>query len=368
MGAYGSPELNPKTRVDKCPMCGNMNNNDGNYCTACGYSFYSQNFNAYSNLCNNQQENLNYRFKNAGTVIWAPGKLVLSIISFVLFTVMILMSITIMVSTDIKGDELTPGFTAFTSAGLMLAAAIVSISTRHSRSRAGSIVATALYFTCALLTIDEVNVSYGLATFGSMAFSFGLVNLGSACLPKKGSRNRVINKVLVPVIVLISVFAFFASCYLIDSDTKKSLAKNTDNAIAGDDVITDDNDDVFSLGETFVFDNLEITLRKEITYTTLDNFPSENNGKKVIRVPVTVKNIGEENNSLNMFYYKLFGPSGVELEQLSFYFDDSVDTAGELLCNAKYTKYIYFLYDGSGKYTAIFKKSFEEKRVEFTAK
>ena len=187
---------------------------------------------------------------------------------------------------------------------------------------------------------------------------------------KKGSRKRAINKVLVPVIAVISVFTFFASFYLLDFDTKKGFAKNTDNAIAEDNVKTDDNDNdnVFSLGETFVFDDLEITFNDRITYTTVDNFISDNNGKKAIKVPVTVKNISEESNSLNLFYCKLFGPSGVELDRLSYYFDDSVDTAGDLLYNAEYTKYLYFLYDGSGKYTAIFKKTFEEKRVEFNVK
>ena len=42
----------------------------------------------------------------------------------------------------------------------------------------------------------------------------------------------------------------------------------------------------------------------------------------------------DETHSLNMFYYKGFGSNGTELDTLGYYFDNSVEEAGELRSGA----------------------------------
>lgn len=111
--------------------------------------------------------------------------------------------------------------------------------------------------------------------------------------------------------------------------------------------------DSYETNKPFEFDNLEITISNEISFTTLNNQFSEDNGRDVVKVPITVKNIKDETHNLNMFYLKVFGTNGSELKNVSSYFmqEESVEFAGELMPNASYTKYIYFLYDGDGTYT-----------------
>lgn len=120
------------------------------------------------------------------------------------------------------------------------------------------------------------------------------------------------------------------------------------------------------LGDTFEFDGLEFTFDSTYSFVTLENRYSERNGATVIKLGVTVKNISEEKNKLNMFYYDLFGSKGVELDSVSAYFrDDVIDFAGDLKPGASYEAYFYILYDGDGEYSIDFDNFREEVSVEF---
>ena len=60
------------------------------------------------------------------------------------------------------------------------------------------------------------------------------------------------------------------------------------------------------------------------------------------KVPVTVKNVGDESASVSTLWMKLYGPSGNELANVEYYFDDSIAYAGSLLPGATKDTYIYF--------------------------
>lgn len=125
------------------------------------------------------------------------------------------------------------------------------------------------------------------------------------------------------------------------------------------------SNDNYSLGDTFTFDSLELTLDTTYTFTTVDNEFSDVNGRSVIKLGVNVKNVSSETHSLNMFYYKLFGSQGTELDGVTAYFDDSVDFAGDLRPEASYKTYFYILYDGDGTYGIDFDNFSEQVSVEF---
>ena len=115
----------------------------------------------------------------------------------------------------------------------------------------------------------------------------------------------------------------------------------------------------------FSFDDLEITIGSEVSYTTVKNEFSEHDKKSVVKVPITVKNNKNESHSLNMFYVKYFGTKGTELDDISSYFIDNecIEFAGELMPGASYKKYMYFLYDGNGTYTIQFENF--TKKIDF---
>ncbi len=127
----------------------------------------------------------------------------------------------------------------------------------------------------------------------------------------------------------------------------------------------DDSDKEYTLGETFKFDGLEITLDTKYSFTKVDNQFSDLDGRTVVRLGATIKNISDEKNRINMFYINYFGSEGTELDSVSAYFDNSVEYAGELKPGASYNKYFYFLYDGNGEYEISFDNYSEEVTAEF---
>jgi len=110
----------------------------------------------------------------------------------------------------------------------------------------------------------------------------------------------------------------------------------------------------YNLGETFRFMSFDVTVNNYESIETIDKSMSSDNGKKVIKVPVEVKNTGDSNDHLSMFYYKLYDASNKEVNSKGSYYDDSLDYAKDLKPGEKYTKYLYIPYDGPGKYVIEF--------------
>lgn len=110
----------------------------------------------------------------------------------------------------------------------------------------------------------------------------------------------------------------------------------------------------YKLGETFKFMSFDVTVNQYESIETIDKSMSSDNGKKVLKVPVTVKNTGTSNDHLSMFYYKLYDSNNKELSSKGSYYDDSLDYAKDLKPGDKYTKYLYIPYDGPGKYIIEF--------------
>lgn len=124
----------------------------------------------------------------------------------------------------------------------------------------------------------------------------------------------------------------------------------------------------YGFDETFTFDGLEITIGKDYSFDVVNNRFSDYNGMECVKLPITVKNIDSETNSLNMFDYTVFGSQGTEAETLNYYFDDNIAEAGDLRSGASYTKYLYFLYDGDGEYAIEFDNWRTKITVEFDIK
>lgn len=110
----------------------------------------------------------------------------------------------------------------------------------------------------------------------------------------------------------------------------------------------------YKLGETFRFNDLDLTFSKEYMPLVIKNRFSEKNNAKVIGLPVTITNKKNEKHFLNSFLYDVYGPNGSALDSAAAFFEDSVDFSKQLLPGASYTKYIYLMYDGDGTYNIVF--------------
>ena len=192
-----------------------------------------------------------------------------------------------------------------------------------------------------------------------------------------GKEIKVVNKksnkniyIIIAIIVAIIVIGF--GIYKIIGYILLNKTLNNANEIINNVSNTTDSNDKkytskneYGFNETFEFDGLEITIGSEYEFTTINNRYSEYNNQVTIKLPITVKNISQETTGLNMFYYDVYGSQGTEVKSLNSYFDENIDDAGDLRSGASYTKYIYFLYDGNGKYDIEFDNWSEHKVVEF---
>lgn len=125
----------------------------------------------------------------------------------------------------------------------------------------------------------------------------------------------------------------------------------------------------YEIGEYFNFDGLEIVLDYGIQFKTIQNQFSEYDGKTVIAIPASVKNISGKTHGLNIFQYNQFGPDGTQLPtSISAYFTLGIDDIGDLQNGAIDYGYMYMLYEGDGDYLVVFDNYNEQIEVSIPVK
>lgn len=195
----------------------------------------------------------------------------------------------------------------------------------------------------------------------------------------KNTRKILIFIFVVAVVILILVIANNSSDKNTSNDTNNNYQNssiNSNNSSTSSSDYDNKNDvdtvinknKVYGFDETFVFDNLEITIGSNYSFTVVQNRFSDYNNHEVLKLPVTVKNISSDTHGLNMFSYTCYGSNGTEVEKLGSYFDEDIDYAGDLRSGASYTKYMYFEYDGDGLYALEFDNYSTKITVEFQIK
>ena len=170
--------------------------------------------------------------------------------------------------------------------------------------------------------------------------------------------------VCIVLVIFIIVYAASSNNSSLTNNQNSNNQSNNNQQNNG----TNSNKSVYGFDETFTFDDLEITIGSNYSFDVVDNQFSEYNGQTTVKLPITVKNLKDETHGLNMFYYNIYGSNGTKANSVSAYFDEDIDTAGDLRSGASYTKYLYFLYDGDGTYAIEFNNYSEKPTVEFEIK
>lgn len=153
-----------------------------------------------------------------------------------------------------------------------------------------------------------------------------------------------------------------------NNETSNTTNNNQNSGSNTETTISAGKIDNYEVDKMFVFDNLEITVGSNYSFSTIDNEFSEYNGQDVIKVPVTVKNLKDETHGLNMFFYNFYGSQGVQLSSVASYFDDCIDYAGNIRPGSSYTKYFYLIYDGDGLYTIEFDNYSQKITIDLNIK
>jgi hypothetical protein len=154
----------------KCEECGNEYSERAEKCPKCG--------------CPNQDATVLVAARSKA--IWSSGRLIIGIISMVLFALIAFQSCAVGMSNTIKNNHATSGTSGFVLAFLILIAGIVAVCTRNSRSKITTMIPTLFYWFGALLTVGA-GATYGdLPIWSSLAFIFWLVFIIAGFKTKKG--------------------------------------------------------------------------------------------------------------------------------------------------------------------------------------
>lgn len=111
-----------------------------------------------------------------------------------------------------------------------------------------------------------------------------------------------------------------------------------------------------SFGDTFVFEEMEITFNRPYGFVTINNRFSRDDGADVIKIPVTIRNVSDSSQGLSSFWFTQFGSEGIQSSSsIRAYFDNDI-ASGQLQPGATRTAYMYMLYDGDGDYVIEFSR------------
>lgn len=123
------------------------------------------------------------------------------------------------------------------------------------------------------------------------------------------------------------------------------------------------------LKETFIFDNLEITLDDDITFTVINEPFKEYDGETVARIPVTLKNMTSEVQGFNSYYMHVYDSMGQELDLVGEYFPDSLEGSYKKLEPKEQSEFaLYILYKRDGVHTWSLNNYIQRNEVKVNLK
>ena len=117
--------------------------------------------------------------------VWSTGRLVIGILSILLFFVISFQSCAAGISNSLEDNGSNSGSLGFGLAVFVLIAGIIGICVRNSGSRGGAIASTIFYWLGAILTIGTGDTYPDLPIWGVISFVFGLVFLIAGIKTKK---------------------------------------------------------------------------------------------------------------------------------------------------------------------------------------
>jgi len=129
---------------------------------------------------------------------------------------------------------------------------------------------------------------------------------------------------------------------------------NKDNKVEKEEKKVDSD---YSLNEKFNIMDFEINVSDNIE-VILDN-----NGVETIKIPIEIKNTGDEPSKLSMFYYKFYNSQDEEISSSGSKFSDSLDYADKLDSNESYIKYLYYPKSDNKYYYIEFNDTYRKYKV-----
>ena len=119
----------------------------------------------------------------------------------------------------------------------------------------------------------------------------------------------------------------------------------------------------YNVGETFKFQTFEITVGTP-SLTKVEDMYSSVVTNDIIKIPITVKNVGKTHGRLFEKYYDVFDYNDNRLKDASFYFKDTMTIADDIQVDESIDRNLYFEYTGEEHYKIVFESKFQKYIVD----
>ena len=192
----------------------------------------TDNNNDYNNNVSNQFTNSNNNLDNVRQKgRWSTGKMVIGIVSIVLFLIISLQSCAVGIGNTLTSSGEISGSFGLLVGLFMCIAGIVGISTRNSTKTSGSIAACVLYWIAAFLAYVGAGSYADLKIWGFISLAFGFVFLMSTM---ETTKSKVISTIAT-IVFLIILVAIGSS----ENDASSSSASDDPES----NIVTNENED-----------------------------------------------------------------------------------------------------------------------------
>ena len=191
----------------KCNECGNEISDKATTCPKCGNPLQTSTEETTNPEVKEQAEK-QVKTTSVETGTWAKTKLVLGIISILLFFLITLQSCTAGLSNALSENGSSSGSLGLFLAIFMLIAGIIGIVTRKSSGKGGTIAVIVLYWLGTLITLGGAGSFGDLMIWGTVSFIFGFVFFGSILVNLPVFNTEKNKKLFKPVFgVIIAIIA-----------------------------------------------------------------------------------------------------------------------------------------------------------------
>lgn len=188
-------------------------------------------------------------------------------------------------------------------------------------------------------------------------------------IPKKQGMSTLAKTVLVIFAVIGAIFItiFFIAISESEPDGSSGRERNTAAEISQRTIKPDANETyTHNLGDTFTFDDFEITFGDSIEWVNRDisDTNDPDNPEYFIKVPITLTNNSGETCRFEWARLNVYGSTGIAIKRFYYpRFKDDIEELRDMRDGATATgMYLYFPYDGDADYYIEINSSYEAKR------
>jgi hypothetical protein len=307
----------------KCNECGSEISDKATTCPKCGNPLHTST-DATTNTEVQEQVEKEVKIPSEEKGTWAKTKLVLGIISILLFFLITLQSCAAGLSNTLSENGSSSGSLGLYLAIFMLIAGIIGIVTRKSSGKGGTIAAIVFYWLGALITVGGADSFSDLIIWGTVSFIFGFVFLGSILVNLSVFNTEKNKKLFKPVfgviIAIIAILGLVIGTSGNDAEIDNNGIKVTASESESKNEKKEEAKEVkkFGINETVLIETSEGNYKLTITgisETKERNMFSDKDPAKVVIISYDYENI-DYSDSVNIsdFNFKVYDKGNNSLE------------------------------------------------------